>query len=214
SKDACWYIVRQELSFWKQCYAVSILEEYKQGEKSELNFMEYFEKKANQIKSEKGFKSFISSHRMLYDAYYYGLLKKVSIDYEDAIPTTVYYTIASRCNGEFEYIDSYLDILEKQIEKVFISSPLDQKYNDIRSEYKLYPLFLLLKVLIELGQITGSYRVSLEEFRVFVGTTKKYDEYLSTIYYILESRNKIKMDNVEFLNEYDKVKSKFTGNRF
>ncbi|SHF98120.1 AAA family ATPase [Ornithinibacillus halophilus] len=212
-KDACWYIVRQELSFWKQCYAVSILEEYK-GNNRGLNLLDFFEKRANEIAKEKGFESFITTHRMLYNAYYYGLLKKVSRDYEDAEPTNVYHSIVERCEGDFENVELYSDIVEMQIEKIFISSRLDKKYNDIRSDYKLYPLFLLLKVIVEIGQITGEYNISLEEFRTFVGTTKQYKEYLPTVFYILETRNRINASDSEFIAEYNKVKSKFNGNRY
>lgn len=212
-KDACWYIVRQELSFWKQCYAVSILEEYKENNQGQ-NLLDFFEKRANGIAKDKGFENFITNHRMLYNAYYYGLLKKVSRDYEDAEPTNVYHTIVGRCAGDFEKVELYSDIVEKQIEKIFISSHLDSKYNDIRSDYTLYPLFLLLKVLVEIGQITGEYNISLEEFRTFVGTTKQYKEYLPTVFYILETRNKLNYRDSEFIDEYNKVKSKFSGNRY
>lgn len=212
-KESCWYIVRQELSFWKQCYAVYILEEFKQHNRG-LNLLEYFKVRASEIANEKGFEDFISTHRMLYNAYYYGILRKVSDQYKDAEATDVYFSILERCSGNFENVDSYKDIIERQIEKIYISSHLDEKHNDIRSDYKLYPLFLLLKVLVELGQVTGDYKISLEEFRTFVGTTKKYNDYLKTVFYILETRHKLDMNDREFITKYENVRTKFNGNRF
>lgn len=212
-KESCWYIVRQELSFWKQCYAVKILEDFKKNNRG-LNLEEYFKVRSSEIANEKGFDHFISTHRMLYNAYYYGILRKVSDKYVDAQATDVYFSILERCSGNFEHVDLYRDIIERQIEKIFISSDLDEKYNDIRSDYKLYPLFLLLKVLVELGQVTGEYSISLEEFRTFVGTTKKYNDYLKTVFYILETRHKLKGNDSEFITRYNQLKSKFNGNRF
>lgn len=213
-KDACWYIVRQELTFWKHCYAVSILEEFKENNRN-LNLITFFELRAKEIAEEKGFKDFIKEHRMLRNSYYYGLLKKVSDkNYSDAEPTEVYYEIYERCDGNFENTELYKDIIEKQIEKIFIASQLDGKFNDIRKEFRLFPLFLTLKVLIELGQHTGEYKISRDEFKTFVGTTKEYKDYLQTTFYILELRSRIANGDVDYIERYNKVKTKFSGNRF
>lgn len=212
-KDACWYIVRQELSFWKMCYAVAILEEFKENNRG-LNLEKFFENRAQEISAEKGFDKFISTHRMLYNAYYYGILRKVSREYAEASPTEVYYEIIDRCQGNFENTDLYIDIIIRQIEKIYIASKLDEKYDGLRSKYKLYPIFLLLKVIVELGQVTGEYKISIDEFYSFVGTTTEYKDYLLTVFYILESRKRNENGDELFLKLYNKVKNKFNGNRF
>ena len=177
------------MEFWKVCYAVKILKEYKTLEEQRESLERYFKRRAEEIKEQKNFDKFITTHRMLLQGYMLGLMKKIDTQYKNAVITDVFEEIETRCNGNFENVECYYDILEMQIEKIFFSSVLDEKRNDIRNKYRLYPLFLLYKVLVEIGKITGEYEISREEFVVFICTTEKYSDYLNTVFNILSSRN-------------------------
>ena len=189
TKEETWYIVKQEMVFWKVCYAVSILEEYQMLVEPEENLENYFKKRANEIKIEKGFEKFITTHRMLRQGYFFGLLiQSDNGQYRDAIITEVYKKIKKRCNGDFEKTEKYEDIIEQQIEKIYISSVLDEEYDGIRRRYRMFPIFTLYKILIEIGKITGSYEVSKDEYFAFVCTTERYSDYLDTVFNILNCR--------------------------
>lgn len=189
TKEEVWYIVKQEMEFWKVCYAVSILEEFQNSKHANENLEKFFKRRSNEIQDKKMFDSFITTHRMLLNGYVYGLINKKGRTYDQAELTEVYKKIKLLCNGDFEKIDSYYFLIEQQIEKIYFSSILDEKYRDIRLKYRLYPLFLLYRVLIEIGKKTGRYEITREEFIVFLCTTEKYEDYKDTVRYILESRN-------------------------
>ncbi|WP_432291630.1 AAA family ATPase [Clostridium baratii] len=194
------------MEFWKVCYAVKIVEEYKALEEQNENLENYFKRRAAEIADQKGFDKFITTHRMLLQGYMLGLMKKVDSKYKNAVISDVFKRIEMRCNGEFENVGLYYDILEMQIEKVFFSSVLDEKRNDIRAKYRVYPLFLLYKVLIEIGEITGKYEISRKEFVVFICTTEKYNDYLNTVFNILASRN-----NTGLTEEVNEIYSNLSG---
>ncbi|MCR8747257.1 AAA family ATPase [Romboutsia lituseburensis] len=126
---------------------------------------------------------------MLKNGYMYGLLKGDGSYDKDVHFTDVYKTIKARCNSNFEDIELYYDIVEQQLEKVYFSSIYDRERDKKRSQYRLYPLFLLYKVLIEIGKITGEYKITKDEYLVFVCTTEKYENYLDTVFNIVQYRN-------------------------
>ena len=66
----------------------------------------------------------------------------------------------------------YEDIIQRQIEKMYISSNVDEGHNGVRQEFRLYPVMLLYKVLLELGRSTGKYKISMTEYRYLVATNK------------------------------------------
>lgn len=195
-QDQCWYITKQPLSFKELCYAAKIVEEYQEG-KSSLNFADFFN-------SEKAVEFGISpNHRMTNNCYYIGLLEKNGSEYKDSILTDVYHEIKKRCNSNFENIDSYKDILVDQIEKVFVTNEVDRAKDGLRSNISINPAFFLAKVLINLGDTTGDYSISLSEFYRYVGTSFNYYYYLSTIELIIESRKNIKLnDNLEYIDDF------------
>lgn len=201
NKEEVWYIVKQEMEFWKVCYAVYIVKQYQNLDEQMENLETFFKKKAQEIKEQKGFDNFITTHRMLLLGYMLGLMIKVDSQYKNAKISDVFKVIEKRCNGSFENVELYYDILERQIEKVYFSSILDEKRNTTRSKYRLYPLFLLYKVLVEIGKITGRYYITQKEFVVFVCTTEKYDDYLDTVFNILNCRNNTGLrENLNKLN--------------
>ena len=56
----------------------------------------------------------------------------------DADITATYEEINARCNGDFERTDLYTDIIQRQIEKMFISSSIDEENNGVRQDYRLF----------------------------------------------------------------------------
>lgn len=196
-KEEAWYIVKQELNFSKVCYAVSILEVFFQMEDKKENLENFFKKEGP--KYCEGLKEY----RMLKNGYMYGLLKGDGSYQKDVTFTDVYKTIKNRCNSNFENTDSYYDIIEQQIEKIYFSSIYDEEKDKKRSQYKLYPLFLLYKVLIEIGKITGKYEITKEEYLVFICTTEKYENYFDTVFNIIQYR--------DLKNTDDSIKDKVEG---
>ena len=176
-----WYFVKQETDFIKACEAVSVLEEFKiKGFASGLK--EFVEPRIS------------SDYRILSVARMYGLVRKTDLtcvkeQYKYSILTDVYYEIKDRCKGDFKNIDSYYDIMEQQIEKIYISSILDENFETDRKDSKLYPLFLLYKVLIEMGRAYGNYKISYDEFICFLATAGKYSDYPKVIYTIMVDRD-------------------------
>lgn len=207
----CWYLVKQTASFSQVCYLVSLLVEYKtqQPEDTLLNFVSKQAEIQQQIKPD--FK-FSKNHRALRIAAFYGLIKleynpstSEYIDgYKNAEITEVFYEISNRCSGDFENTDLYIDIIQRQIEKMFISSAIDKKSKSVRSEYRLYPVMLLYKVLVELGLSKGEYRISMEEYDNLVVTTKKFNQYLDILLLI-----KLVREDDTAIAKLNKLGSKF-----
>lgn len=150
---------------------------------------------------------------MLKNGYMYGLLKGDGSYDKDVHFTDVYKTIKARCGSNFENIESYYDIVEQQLEKVYFSSIYDRERDKKRSQYRLYPLFLLYKVLIEIGKITGTYKISKEEYLVFVCTTEKYENYLDTVFNIIQYRT-LKTSNQAIEKQVEELAKKFKGVRY
>ena len=176
-----WYVVKQDMDFSKVCEAVKVLEEY-QKLKPKMTLKEFMSDKIT------------SNYRILGVARIYGLIRKKNINcfkegYKDCMITDVYYEIKKRCNNDFKKVENYYDILEQQIEKIYISSILDEKFNSYRKECRLYPLFILYKVLIEIGRVYGEYKISYDEFICFLSTTNKYSDYSKALYNIFVTRD-------------------------
>lgn len=150
---------------------------------------------------------------MLKNGYMYGLLKGDGSYDKDVHFTDVYKTIKARCGSNFENIESYYDIVEQQLEKVYFSSIYDRERDKKRSQYRLYPLFLLYKVLIEIGKITGTYKISKEEYLVFVCTTEKYENYLDTVFNIIQYRT-LKTSNQAIEKQVEELAKKFKDVRY
>lgn len=176
----CWYLVKQPTDFGNLCYLVSFLEEYKNNAKG-LNLQEFIRKKIEELSVVKSGVSISNNYRALRVAAYFGLIIMTSKSYEDSIITDTFYEIKDRVDGKFENTDIYLDIIQRQIEKMFISSDVDEQKDDVRKDYRLYPVMLLYKVLIELGRSTGNYSINTSEYRYFVATTKKFEDFLETL---------------------------------
>ena len=168
----CWYLVKQPTAFDSLCYLVSFLKEYKEGKNSD-NLQDYIGRKIQQLGVVKPEVKISNNYRALRVAAFFGLITMVSdtggrMPYERAKITDTFEEINDRCAGEFEHTGLYLDIIQRQIEKMFLSSAIDEESNGVRKEYRLYPVMLLYKVLLELGRSTGKYEISMTEYRYLV----------------------------------------------
>lgn len=207
-KDAgdyeCWYLVKQPTAFDSVCYLVSFLEEFKSKDVPG-KLEKFIDVKVSELKQRKPNVEISNNYRALRVAAFFGLIIMTSSKYDDAITTETFKEITSKCNGEYENIESYIDIVQRQIEKMFISSQIDEANNGVRQEYRLYPVMLLYKVLIEMGRSTGKYQISMTEYRYLVATTKKFEGFLETMLLIklLREDNSVSNDFEHYRKKFD-----------
>jgi len=201
TQDECWYITKQPLKFNELCFAAKILEDFLL-QSTEPNYETFFVRLAPTY-------GISPNHRMTNNCYYVGLLNNNG-QYKDATVSDAYLAIKSRCNGDFNRTDLYEDLIVSQIEKVFISNPVDREQNGLRINFKIHPAYFLAKVIITLSEQTNDYSISLSEFYRFVGSSYNYYYYLSTVDLILESR-----DNAgDYYNDLQNISTdNFSGNR-
>lgn len=199
----CWYLVKQPTEFTKLCYLVSVLKEYQDNNSVEV-LSNYIENRISQLQSQKSDVDFSNNYRALRVAAFFGLITMDGANYKNAKITPTYYEIAKRCDNKFEKIESYKDIIDRQIEKMFLSSDVDEAKDGVRKEFRLYPIMLLYKVLIELGRTTGEYTISLIEYKYLVATTKKFEDYLETILLI-----KLLRADASAIPEFEEFSAKF-----
>lgn len=199
----CWYLVKQPTAFDSLCYLVSFLEEFKSKDVSG-NLQDFIGVKVNELKKNKPNVEISNNYRALRVAAFFGLITMTSSKYDEAIITETFKEITSKCNGEYENTDSYIDVVQRQIEKMFISSQIDEAYNGARQEYRLYPVMLLYKVLIEMGRSTGKYQISMTEYRYLVATTKTFEGFLETLLLI-----KLLREDNSASNDFEQYRTKF-----
>lgn len=142
---------------------------------------DFIGKKIEEINSVKPDIKLSNNYRALRVVAFFGLITMTSSKYEEAVITETFEEINNRCGGEFERKDLYEDIIQRQIEKMYVSSTVDEEYNSVRKNYRLYPVMLLYKVLIELGRATGSYSISMTEYKYLVATTEVFENFLETL---------------------------------
>lgn len=200
----CWYLVKQPTAFDCLCYLVSFLKEYKSKEVSE-NLHDFIENKIAELKREKPNIEISNNYRALRVAAFFGLITMTSSKYDEAIITETFSEITTRCNGEYEKTDLYIDIIQRQIEKMYISSQIDEAYQGVRQGYRLYPVMLLYKVLLELGRSTKKYSISITEYRYLVATTKTFEGFLETLLLIKLLRE----DHDNSVGQFEQYRTKF-----
>ncbi|MFU0524384.1 McrB family protein [Gardnerella pickettii] len=180
NKYECWYLVKQPTSFENICYLVSFLEEYKEDNHG-VSLQEYISQKISSLSANKPHVELSNNYRALRVAAFFGLITMTSSKYEEAKITDAFIQIKERCSGQFEDTDKYIDIIERQIEKMFISSEVDEQSQTVRKQFRLYPVMLLYKVLLEIGRATGEYKVAMDEYRYLIATTKVFKDFLETL---------------------------------
>ena len=210
-KLKCWYIVKQDTTFWKQCYCAYIFEKYN-AINSDENIEIFFEKEAKKLNKERNL-DIPTNHRAGKVAFYYGLItdpEKKYRQYNKSIVTPVYKKIKELTNTQFEKLELYEDIMIQQIEKMYISSEIDEKSKDLRSNFHIFPIIFLYKILLELGKGTGKYEISYDEYKYFLSVQENYSDFLNTLLLIIESKENFEI--FETLKKYkDKLDSRLTN---
>lgn len=200
----CWYLVKQPTAFDSLCYLVSFLEKY-QGVTQNKNIQDFISEQLSELSKTKPELNISNNYRALRVAAFFGLIRMISSKYDESIITDTFKEITRRCDGEYEKTELYKDIIQRQIEKMFISSEIDEQRDSVRQNYRLYPVMLLYKVLIELGRTTGKYEISMTEYRYLVATTEVFEDFLETLLLIKMLRN----ESDETVAEFEQYKSKF-----
>ena len=199
----CWYLVKQPTAFDNICYLVSFLKEFKSKDTPE-NLQEFIGKKVTEINASKPNVEISNNYRALRVAAFFGLITMTSSKYEEAIITEAFEEINNRCGGAFENKELYEDVIQRQIEKMYISSTVDEGYNGVRQDFRLYPVMLLYKVLLELGCSTGAYKISMTEYRYLVATTKVFENFLEALLLI-----KLLREDDSASVEFEQYRTKF-----
>ena len=199
----CWYLVKQPTAFDNLCYLVSFLKDYKLKDISS-NLQDYIGARVTSLKENNPNIEISNNYRALRVAAFFGLIKMTSNKYDEATITPVFEEINDICNGEFEKTYLYENIIQRQIEKMFVSSSVDEEYQGVRQDYRLYPVMLLYKVLIEIGRSTGNYSITMPEYRYLVATTKKFEDFLETLLLI-----KILREDNSFISNFEQFRTKF-----
>lgn len=202
-KYECWYLVKQPTAFDNICYLVSFLEEYEEDNRG-INLQDFISQKISLLSTTKPNIDISNNYRALRVAAFFGLIIMTSSKYEEAIITDAFIQIKERCAGQFENTDKYIDIVERQIEKMFISSEVDEQSQTVRQKFRLYPVMLLYKILLEMGRATGEYKVAIDEYRYLIATTKKFEDFLETLILI-----KVFRDDTSVQNTFDVFREKF-----
>lgn len=175
--SSLWYITKQNCSFRDLMMMASILERWNDDPN------ESFEAFFNRVKTETKYANYIgnSPHRALKNCEFYGIMSpslSSKAAYTSSNLTDVYYTVKSLCNEDYADTNKYQQIIDKQIENMNIS--IDE--NDLK------PVLFTLKVMLVVGDATGNYELSLQEFKLFVCTAKKWCQYFESAESILRSR--------------------------
>ncbi|WP_101474913.1 AAA family ATPase [Fusobacterium sp.] len=210
-KGECWYIVKQDTEFWKQCYYAKVLLKYIK-EESEEKLEDFFSNEIRKINEENPDLRLSTTHRALRVAYFYGLLKYKDItrgnNYINSEETEVYKKILESTDGFFEKKELYKDIKLEQIEKIYMSSVLDEESDRVRASFDIFPVIFLYKILLELGISTEKYEITEDEYKYIVTVQKKYSDYLDALVLIKETRE-IENPFERFREFKDKLDNRF-----
>ena len=177
-----WYLVKQELNFMRVATLVNEWKKWKDS-KSSLTIADYIE----------GSRLTDTNYRALANAYNYGLMRNDNIvsgtsskpSYKVADSTPVWEEL-SKVN--FADVNTISNIIDRQIEKLYISNPYDDESKNIRKSYRLFIVPTIYAILIELKEKYNISTITKEEFILFVETTKKFADYTETASLINEYR--------------------------
>lgn len=179
-----WYLVKQELNFMRVATLVNEWKKWKDS-KSSLTIADYIE----------GSRLTDTNYRALTNAYNYGLMRNDNIvsgtsskpSYKVADSTPVWEEL-SKVN--FADVNTISNIIDRQIEKLYISNPYDDESKNIRKSYRLFIVPTIYAILIELKEKYNISTITKEEFILFVETTKKFADYTETAFLINEYRER------------------------
>ena len=171
--DYVWYITKQNQSFADLCYISHILEDWNNDEFE--NYESFFN--SNKTKQEYGSLREHTPHRATINCVPAGLLT-TNDPYDSDNLTPLYYSIKERCNANFANTQSYQDLINNQLQS-FVLRVNNNNMN---------PLLFLLKILLQVGDATGEYKITINEFKLFVATTSLWKDYFKVTDSILRYR--------------------------
>lgn len=166
-----WYITKQNCNFRDLAMMARILEMWNNNPTE--SFQSYFDR----VKTTIPYSNFIanSPHRALKNCEFYGLMVPSNSNsraaYSSDNLTDAYRTIKQLCNGEFQEVEKYQTIIDSQLEHMNIT--VDGK--DIN------PIMYALKVLLVLGDVTGTYKIQNKEFKLFVCTCNEWNQFFQSV---------------------------------
>ena len=199
--DYVWYITKQNQSFADLCYMSHILEDWNNDEFE--NYESFFNR--NKTKQEYGSLSENTPHRATINCVPAGLLT-TNDPYDSDNLTPLYYSIKERCNANFANTQSYQDLINNQLQS-FVLRVNNNNMN---------PLLFLLKILLQVGDATGEYKITINEFKLFVATTSLWKDYFKVTDSILRYREdsvyKNECDNERTQSVQDVRIQKFLAN--
>ncbi len=200
SNKQYWYFGNHGKDFTQMCYLTDLISQLSSGStQSDLD------KIRNKFNEENNLELKASMFKSIISAKMYGLLDVASSrQYVKCNPTEVFYEIRKRTSGKYEKVELYQDIIEQQIEKIYYITDLFD--TDGKEGFGLYPLFLLYKVLIEVGNIYGTYEINRFEIEYLLTTAKTYDEWkdiVDTIVYYRTQQIDIETTVERLLNRYN-----------
>lgn len=199
--DNVWYITKQNQSFADLCYMSHILEDWNNNEFE--NYESFFNR--NKTKQEYGSLSENTPHRATINCGPAGLLTTNDL-YDSDNLTPLYYSIKERCNANFANTQSYQDLINNQLQSFVL----------IVNNNNMNPLLFLLKILLQVGDATGEYKITINEFKLFVATTSLWKDYFKVTDSILRYREdsvyKNECDNARTQSVQDVRIQKFLAN--
>lgn len=174
SNNDYWYITKQELNFSNLCRIGEILSRWNpDGAENYENFF-------NRVKTTDEFRNYIggTAHRATINLVPYGL-KYDAKGYMPGDLTPVFYKIRQITNGNYGDTSLYQDIIDDQLEKIIVNT----------TSITIYPMMFTFKVILTLGDATGEYHVTKDEFKTFVATAHRWSEFLTSVESILRYRS-------------------------
>lgn len=196
-----WYITKQNLLFRDLCFMAKILEDW--GDSKDENYQSFFDSHKTMLKY--GQLSSLTPHRATKNCEYIGLTE-TSDKYSSKKLTPFYFSLKDACNGDFNKLSSYPNVIDKQLERMYIDSQNNKLYT---VTFQICPFMFLFKILLLIGDITKFYKISISEFKLFVATAQNWNEYFEVVESIIRYRN----DNAYHL-QCDKNSSKVEDVRY
>ena len=196
-----WYITKQNLIFRDLCYIAKILEKW--GDRENENYQTFFDR--YKVLPDYGGFPQLTAHRATKNCEYLGLIRR-SDKYSSKNLTPFYFSLKGLCNGDFNKLSLYPEIIDKQLERIFIDS---QNNNQYTQTFKICPFMFIFKILLLIGDITKSYKISISEFKLFVATAQNWNEYFEVVESILRYRN-----DLQFKQECDTSNPKVADVRY
>ena len=190
--NSVWYITKQNCNFRDLIFMARILELW--DDNPNESFQSFF----NRTKKKQPFDEYLSNtpHRALKNCEFYGLMvpsdSKSKAAYSSKNLTETYFFVKDLCKGDFSNKQKYQKVINRQIELM----------NIIVDKKEINPVLYTLKVLLTLGDATGSYELQTNEFKLFVSTCNEWNQYYQTVESIIRFRSDINFQK-QALSNYD-----------